>query len=296
VVTWPIKDIENAVGESLDAPRGLRHFSWPRSLLDSTGVNARKLRSNDRCERVLSLPFAQYPAQHRELPCASTPLLLMGSRVPYAWAMPSGGKLMFAMAACRRQPALASDHRAADDRRPLVALALSTVAGTDLHANDYAFDQARERQLRGPGRARCAGAISTWGVGNVVRRAGRARTRDRRGGDCWAAMATLAAVRCGAGGAQRPPRASRRPISSATRCAMVEQALICSPTAAPQPAAAATREYERRWLHRKLMVAPWRATCRDGLRKHWYSPTSAGGKSMYRRCLMTSSSSATRLA
>jgi D-sedoheptulose 7-phosphate isomerase len=91
-------------------------------------------------------------------------------------ALRSGGKLMFCgnggSAADSQHLASEFTGRFVDDRRPLAALALSTDSSAlTCIANDYAFDQVFERQLRGLGRqGDVLVAISTSGrSGNVLR-------------------------------------------------------------------------------------------------------------------------------
>ena len=129
-------------------------------------------------ERALSLPFAQHLAQHRELfaridalaPDVARAAACMGD------ALRSGGKLMFCgnggSAADSQHLASGFTGRFGDDRRPLAALALSTDSSAlTCIANDYAFDQVFERQLRGLGRkGDVLVAISTSGrSANVLR-------------------------------------------------------------------------------------------------------------------------------
>jgi D-sedoheptulose 7-phosphate isomerase len=128
--------------------------------------------------RILSLPFAQHLTQHREL---FARLDAMGADVARAAdclsdALRSGGKLMFCgnggSAADSQHLASEFTGRFIDDRRPLAALALSTDSSAlTCIANDYAFDQVFERQLRGLGRqGDVLVAISTSGrSGNVLR-------------------------------------------------------------------------------------------------------------------------------
>jgi D-sedoheptulose 7-phosphate isomerase len=97
-------------------------------------------------------------------------------------ALRSGGKLMFCgnggSAADSQHLAAELTGRFVNDRRPLAAIALST-DGSALTciANDYAFEQVFERQVRGLGRAGdVLVAISTSGnSANVLRAAQAAR-------------------------------------------------------------------------------------------------------------------------
>jgi D-sedoheptulose 7-phosphate isomerase len=132
----------------------------------------------------LSLPFDQHLAQHRELfaridalaPDVARAAACMGD------ALRSGGKLMFCgnggSAADSQHLASEFTGRFVDDRRPLAALALSTDSSAlTCIANDYAFDQVFERQLRGLGRkGDVLVAISTSGrSANVLRAVNGAR-------------------------------------------------------------------------------------------------------------------------
>jgi D-sedoheptulose 7-phosphate isomerase len=133
---------------------------------------------------ILSLPFDDQLAQHRDL---FGRLDALGPDVQRAAdalsdALRRGGKIML----CGTGGSAAdSQHLAAEftgrfikDRRPLAALALSTDSSAlTCIANDYAFDQVFERQLRALGRAGDAlVAISTSGrSGNVQRAALAAR-------------------------------------------------------------------------------------------------------------------------
>lgn len=127
---------------------------------------------------ALSLPFAQHLAQHREL---FDRLDAMAPDVARAAQQISdtlrrGGKVMFCgnggSAADSQHLASEFTGRFVNDRRPLAALALSTDSSAlTCIANDYAFDQVFERQLRGLGRAGdVLVAISTSGKSaNVLR-------------------------------------------------------------------------------------------------------------------------------
>jgi D-sedoheptulose 7-phosphate isomerase len=92
-------------------------------------------------------------------------------------ALRSGGKLMFCgnggSAADSQHLASEFTGRFVDDRRPLAALALSTDSSAlTCIANDYAFDQVFERQLRALGRkGDVLVAISTSGRSANVQRA-----------------------------------------------------------------------------------------------------------------------------
>ena len=128
--------------------------------------------------RALSLPFAQHLTQHREL---FARLDAMGPDVARAAqrlsdALRAGGKVMFCgnggSAADSQHLASELTGRFVNDRRPLAGLALSTDSSAlTCIANDYAFDQVFERQLRGLGRKGDAlVAISTSGKSpNVLR-------------------------------------------------------------------------------------------------------------------------------
>jgi len=129
--------------------------------------------------RILSLPFAQHLTQHREL---FARLDAMGPDVGRAAeclndALRSGGKLMFCgnggSAADSQHLASEFTGRFVNDRRPLAALALSTDSSAlTCIANDYAFDQVFERQLRALGRkGDVLVAISTSGRSSNVLRA-----------------------------------------------------------------------------------------------------------------------------
>lgn len=126
----------------------------------------------------VSLLFADQLAAHRELFARLEPLAPAVQRAADAMgaALRSGGKVMFCgnggSAADSQHLAAEFTGRFVDDRRPLAALALSTDSSAlTCIANDYAFDQVFERQLRGLGRAGdVLVAISTSGnSGNVLR-------------------------------------------------------------------------------------------------------------------------------
>ena len=126
----------------------------------------------------MSLPFAQQLSQHREL---FARLDALGPEVERAAqclsdALHGGGKLMFCgnggSAADSQHLASEFTGRFINDRRPLAALALSTDSSAlTCIANDYAFDQVFERQLRALGRkGDVLVAISTSGrSANVLR-------------------------------------------------------------------------------------------------------------------------------
>ncbi|MCC7457959.1 MAG: D-sedoheptulose 7-phosphate isomerase [Nitrospira sp.] len=126
----------------------------------------------------MSLLFGEQLAAHREL---FARLDVLGPGVQRAAdtmsaALRSGGKIMFCgnggSAADSQHLAAEFTGRFVDDRRPLAALALSTDSSAlTCIANDYAFDQVFERQLRGLGRRDdVLVAISTSGnSGNVLR-------------------------------------------------------------------------------------------------------------------------------
>jgi D-sedoheptulose 7-phosphate isomerase len=139
--------------------------------------NALKFRSTDRRGILLSLPFAQHLTQHRELFARLDAMAPDVTRAAACMsdALRSGGKLMFCgnggSAADSQHLASEFTGRFVDDRRPLAALALSTDSSAlTCIANDYAFDQVFERQLRGLGRkGDLLVAISTSGrSGNVL--------------------------------------------------------------------------------------------------------------------------------
>jgi len=126
----------------------------------------------------LSLPFAQHLTQHRELFARLDAMAPDVARAAQRLsdALRAGGKLMFCgnggSAADSQHLASEFTGRFVDDRRPLAALALSTDSSAlTCIANDYAFDQVFERQLRGLGRAGdVLVAISTSGKSaNVLR-------------------------------------------------------------------------------------------------------------------------------
>ncbi|MBE7427325.1 MAG: D-sedoheptulose 7-phosphate isomerase [Ideonella sp.] len=126
----------------------------------------------------MSLPFAQHLAQHRELFARLDSMAPDVARAAQRLsdALRNGGKLMFCgnggSAADSQHLASEFTGRFVDDRRPLAALALSTDSSAlTCIANDYAFDQVFERQLRGLGRAGdVLVAISTSGKSaNVLR-------------------------------------------------------------------------------------------------------------------------------
>lgn len=132
----------------------------------------------------MSLPFGGQLAEHHavfsRLDALEPEVMRVARRM--ADCLGRGGKLMF----CGNGGSAAdAQHLAAEligrfvaDRRPLAALALSTDSSalTSI-ANDYAFDQVFERQLRGLGRpGDMLVAISTSGnSANVVRAVGAAR-------------------------------------------------------------------------------------------------------------------------
>jgi len=132
----------------------------------------------------VSLPFDEHLAQHRELFARLDALAPDVTRAAQriAEALRSGGKVMFCgnggSAADSQHLAAEFTGRFVDDRRPLAALALSTDSSAlTCIANDYAFDQVFERQLRALGRAGdVLVAISTSGrSANVLRAATAAR-------------------------------------------------------------------------------------------------------------------------
>ena len=109
---------------------------------------------------AVSLPFDEHLAQHRELFARLDALAPDVTRAAQriADALSSGGKVMFCgnggSAADSQHLAAEFTGRFVDDRRPLAALALSTDSSAlTCIANDYAFDQVFERQLRALGRA-----------------------------------------------------------------------------------------------------------------------------------------------
>jgi len=129
-------------------------------------------------DRALSLPFAQQLSQHRDLFArldALAPDVERAARC-LSDALRGGGKLMFCgnggSAADSQHLASEFTGRFINDRRPLAALALSTDSSAlTCIANDYAFDQVFERQLRALGRkGDVLVAISTSGrSANVLR-------------------------------------------------------------------------------------------------------------------------------
>jgi len=127
---------------------------------------------------ALSLPFAQHLTQHRELFARLDAMADDVARAAQCMseALRDGGKLMFCgnggSAADSQHLASEFTGRFVDDRRPLAALALSTDSSAlTCIANDYAFDQVFERQVRGLGRrGDVLIAISTSGKSaNVLR-------------------------------------------------------------------------------------------------------------------------------
>jgi D-sedoheptulose 7-phosphate isomerase len=132
----------------------------------------------------LSLPFGDHLAEHRALFAQLDGLAAEVQRAAdrVAGALRSGGKVMFCgnggSAADSQHLASEFTGRFVDDRRPLAALALSTDSSAlTCIANDYAFDQVFERQLRALGRrGDVLVAISTSGrSANVLRAASAAR-------------------------------------------------------------------------------------------------------------------------
>jgi D-sedoheptulose 7-phosphate isomerase len=127
----------------------------------------------------LSLPFAQHLTQHQELFARLDAMAPDVARAAACMsdALRSGGKLMFCgnggSAADSQHLASEFTGRFVNDRRPLAALALSTDSSAlTCIANDYAFDQVFERQLRGLGRkGDVLVAISTSGRSPNVQRA-----------------------------------------------------------------------------------------------------------------------------
>lgn len=132
----------------------------------------------------MSLPFDDHLAEHQAL------FAILGALAPQvatatsrvAACLARGGKLMLCgnggSAADAQHIAAELTGRFVDDRRPLAAMALSTDSSAlTCIANDYAFDQVFERQLRGLGRAGdVLVAISTSGKSpNVLRAAAAAR-------------------------------------------------------------------------------------------------------------------------
>jgi D-sedoheptulose 7-phosphate isomerase len=131
---------------------------------------------------ILSLPFDAQLSEHQEL---FARIGALGPDVQRAAdslsdALRRGGKVMFCgnggSAADSQHLAAEFTGRFINDRRPLAALALSTDSSAlTCIANDYAFDQVFERQLRALGRAGDAlVAISTSGNSANVLRAARA--------------------------------------------------------------------------------------------------------------------------
>jgi len=133
---------------------------------------------------ILSLPFDAQLSEHQEL---FARIGALGPDVQRAAdslsdALRRGGKVMFCgnggSAADSQHLAAEFTGRFINDRRPLAALALSTDSSAlTCIANDYAFEQVFERQLRALGRAGDAlVAISTSGnSANVLRAAQAAR-------------------------------------------------------------------------------------------------------------------------
>jgi len=135
----------------------------------------------------LSLPFAQHLTQHRELFARLDALAPEVTRAAQRMseALRAGGKLMFCgnggSAADSQHLASEFTGRFVNDRRPLAALALSTDSSAlTCIANDYAFDQVFERQVRALGRkGDVLVAISTSGKSaNVLRAVHAARELD----------------------------------------------------------------------------------------------------------------------
>jgi D-sedoheptulose 7-phosphate isomerase len=131
---------------------------------------------------ILSLPFDAQLSEHQEL---FARIGALGPDVQRAAdslsdALRRGGKVMFCgnggSAADSQHLAAEFTGRFINDRRPLAALALSTDSSAlTCIANDYAFEQVFERQLRALGRAGDAlVAISTSGNSANVLRAARA--------------------------------------------------------------------------------------------------------------------------
>jgi D-sedoheptulose 7-phosphate isomerase len=127
----------------------------------------------------LSLPFDDHLAEHRALFAqldVLAPAVQRAAEV-IAQSLRAGGKVMFCgnggSAADSQHLASELTGRFVDDRRPLAALALSTDSSAlTCIANDYAFDQVFERQLRGLGRpGDVLVAISTSGRSPNVQRA-----------------------------------------------------------------------------------------------------------------------------
>ena len=127
----------------------------------------------------MSLPFGDHLAEHRALFArldALAPDVQRAAALITA-ALRAGGKVMFCgnggSAADSQHLASEFTGRFVEDRRPLAALALSTDSSAlTCIANDYAFDQVFERQVRGLGRAGdVLVAISTSGRSPNVQRA-----------------------------------------------------------------------------------------------------------------------------
>jgi D-sedoheptulose 7-phosphate isomerase len=127
----------------------------------------------------LSLPFDDHLAEHRALFAqldVLAPAVQRAAEV-IAQSLRAGGKVMFCgnggSAADSQHLASELTGRFVDDRRPLAALALSTDSSAlTCIANDYAFDQVFERQLRALGRpGDVLVAISTSGRSPNVQRA-----------------------------------------------------------------------------------------------------------------------------
>jgi D-sedoheptulose 7-phosphate isomerase len=127
----------------------------------------------------LSLPFGDHLAEHRALFAQLDVLApdVQRAAALIAQALRGGGKVMFCgnggSAADSQHLASEFTGRFVNDRRPLAALALSTDSSAlTCIANDYAFDQVFERQLRGLGRTGdVLVAISTSGRSPNVQRA-----------------------------------------------------------------------------------------------------------------------------
>jgi D-sedoheptulose 7-phosphate isomerase len=135
-------------------------------------------------EAILSLPvltplFGDHLAEHRALFAQLDALVADVQRAAdrIAETLRADGKVMFCgnggSAADSQHLASEFTGRFVDDRRPLAALALSTDSSAlTCIANDYAFDQVFERQLRGLGRrGDVLVAISTSGRSSNVQRA-----------------------------------------------------------------------------------------------------------------------------
>ncbi|HSW21276.1 MAG TPA: D-sedoheptulose 7-phosphate isomerase [Burkholderiaceae bacterium] len=127
----------------------------------------------------MSLPFGDHLAEHRalfaQLDALAGDVQRAADRI--VDALRAGGKVMFCgnggSAADSQHLASEFTGRFVDDRQPLAALALSTDSSAlTCIANDYAFDQVFERQLRGLGRkGDVLVAISTSGRSLNVQRA-----------------------------------------------------------------------------------------------------------------------------